>query len=178
MRKPKYTKEFKISAVRVYLKGSLSSAAFAKSIRLNDSTLRRWVDRYQQHGRSAFDVELSVSDRYDVDFKLSVLKKMDDDNLTYSATTAFFNLGGQSTVLRWKQLYERGGADALKPKGERMAAKVNNSSKSSIDKNLTPEQALIAKQLEELEYLRAENAYLKKLDALIQSKKSATKKKR
>lgn len=176
MRKPKYTKEFKINAVRVYLKGSLSSAAFAKKNGLNDSTLRRWADRYQQHGPSAFDVELSVSDRYNVDFKLSVLKKMDDDNLTYSAATALFNLGGQSTVLRWKQLYERGGADALKSKGERMSAKVKTSSKT--DKNLTPEQEIIAKQLEELEYLRAENAYLKKLDALIQSKKSATKKKR
>lgn len=32
--------------------------------------------------------------------------------------------------------------------------------------------------LRELEYLRAENAYLKKLDALIQSKKEAARKKR
>jgi transposase len=32
--------------------------------------------------------------------------------------------------------------------------------------------------LKELEYLRAENAYLKKLDALIQEKKAAAQKKR
>jgi transposase len=37
---------------------------------------------------------------------------------------------------------------------------------------MTPEEIA-----QELEYLRAENAYLKKLDALIQEKKSALKKK-
>ena len=173
-----YTKAFKVQAVRLYLKGRLSGAEFTKKYSINQATLDAWTKRYKQHGKSAFDVELSVTDRYDVDFKLSVLKKMDDDNLTYSATTALFNLGGNSTVARWKRLYERGGMNALKSKGEGMAAKVNNSSKPSADKKLTVEQELIAKQLEELEYLRAENAYLKKLDALMQIKKSAIKKKR
>lgn len=126
MYKPKYyTKAFKVKAVRLYLKGSSSGAEFATKHSINQATLDAWAKRYKQHGKSAFDVELSVSDRYDVDFKLSVLKKMDDDNLTYSATTAFFNLGGNSTVARWKRLYEHGGVNALKSKGERMAAKVN-----------------------------------------------------
>ena len=67
--------------------------------------------------------------------------------------------------------------DVLKSKGERMSTKTNNPSTPNTDKNLTPEQKIIAKQLEELEYLRAENAYLKKLDELMQSKKAAAKKK-
>ena len=178
MQRPKYTKAFKTNTVRKYLNGHLSSAEFSKKHSLNDATLRRWASRYKQHGKSAFDVELKVSTRYDASFKRSVLQKMEDDGLSYSATAALFNLGSQCAVARWKRLYERGGIDALKSKGERMPAKVNKSHKDNTDKNLTAEQEALAKALEELEYLRAENAYLKKLDALMQSKKSAPKKKR
>ena len=178
MKRPKHTKAFKINAVRKYLKGHLSSAEFSKKYLLNAATLKRWADRYKQHGKSAFDVELKVSTRYDANFKRSVLQRMEEDELTYSATAALFNLGSQCTVKRWQRLYEQGGIHALKSKGERMAAKVNKPKDSNADEKRTPEQQALAKALEEIEYLRAENAYLKKLDALMQSKKSAPKKKR
>lgn len=161
MQRPKHTKSFKINTVRKYLNGHLSSAEFSKRYSLNDATLRRWAERYKQHGKSAFDVELKVSTRYDVGFKRSVLQKMEDDGLSYSATAALFNLSNQCVVARWKRLYERGGIDALKSKGERIPAKVNKLQKASTDKNFTAEQEALAKALEELEYLRAENACLK-----------------
>jgi len=72
----------------------------------------------------------------------------------------------------------QGGLDALKSKGERVAAKTHPPQKANSKKPSTPEELLLAQKQEEIDYLRAEVAYLKKLDALIRNKKSATKKKR
>jgi transposase len=72
-----------------------------------------------------------------------------------------------STINSWQRAYEKEGIEGLniKPKGRppKMKPPIKRKARKS-SKPLTREQEL----LEELEYLRAENALLKKLQALDQ----------
>lgn len=186
MSRPKRTNDFKLKMVREFLSSELSAAKFAKKHNLSTTSLRTWVRLFKQHGSSGFTVEHSSTTRYDLAFKLSILKTIEKENLSLVAASSRFNIGGRSTISRWLKLYEAGGLNALENKSTRMPMSVKPPIKPSFDKklssdkNLTPEKKLelFEQQSKELEYLRAENAYLKKLDALMKNKKSATKKKR
>lgn len=186
MSRPKCTSDFKLKMVKQFLNSELSAAKFATKYNLNTTSLRAWARLFKQHGNAGFAVEQNNTTRYDLAFKLSVLETMKKENLSLIAATSRFNIGGRSTISRWLKLYEAGDLNALENKSKRIPMSVsppkkpNFSKKSFSDKNLTPEQKieLFEQQNKELEYLRAENAYLKKLDALMKSKRSVTKKKR
>lgn len=74
---------------------------------------------------------------------------------------------------RWIAAYERGGLDALEHPQQTMADKTRNTpfivDKPDSDKTHT-------ELLEELRFFRAQNAYLKKLDALLLQNKATAKK--
>ena len=75
----------------------------------------------------------------------------------------------------WERRYNQGGINALaNRRGHLVMKKPKNSTDPQIANKpwaeLTPKELL-----REIEYLQAENAYLKKLDALIQEKKLAQK---
>jgi len=95
--------------------------------------------------------------------------------MSINQACAQFNISGAATILRWQRLYNEGGITALidKPRGP-------NKSMPIKAKPFTPSNKPVAemspKELaRELEYRRAEVAYLKKLDALIQEQKLAQK---
>ena len=73
MSKPRYTKASQVRAVRTYLKSGMSSQTFAKQHGLNNTTLRCWDRRYQQHQATAFNMPQSQTTRYELAFKLNVL---------------------------------------------------------------------------------------------------------
>ena len=180
MAKRKHSKSLILKVLDEYFKGGLCNSQLAKKYSISPSTLTLWTLRYEFHGEAAFDSETDLYKKYTAEFKHTVLKKMNDEQFTADETTAFYNIGGKSLVLKWLELYNKGGIKALKPKRKSMpqaVKKLKEPKKPSITKDMTPEQKLITEQQSELEYLRAEVAYLKKLDALIRSKKSATKKK-
>lgn len=180
MSRPKRSNAFKLEMVTLFINSNLSNEEFARRHNLNAASLLSWLRRYNEHGDLAFVVEHSVTTRYDLAFKLAVLQTMKDECLSIAATSSRFNIAGKSTVSDWLKRYEAGGKIALENKRNRTAMPVNSTNKSTSDKNLTPEEKLelFEQQTKELEYLRAENAYLKKLDALMKNKRSATKKKR
>lgn len=100
-----------------------------------------------------------------------------DNHLSYRETAAYFDIRKTSALGEWERLYHIGGIEALSPgkrgKFKKMRGTSSIAIKSGNDETRTREQLL-----EELNYLRMENAYLKKLEALIQaSKKSAQSKK-
>ena len=127
------------------------------------------------HGPAA----LSRSYRsYTVEDKLNVIQRMEEENWSSRQASAFFNIGTRTTVQTWLNRYNRGGAEALvnQPRGRRMSKRKQPKRKAAPAE--TPLSDMSPEAIrDELEYLRAENAYLKKLDALIQEKRSASKKK-
>lgn len=92
---------------------------------------------------------------------------------------AWFNIRNRSVIGLWRRQYDEDGLAALsaRPRGRsrKMPKQQPVTPPSCPDDNTRTRQEL----LEELNYLRMENAYLKKLEALAQAQKqSAQRKKR
>lgn len=171
----KHTEQFKLTAVERYLKGTEGYGLVAKAFGIEKTMLRRWVAWYRHHG----DAGLSgKSGPYDPAFKLSVLQHMWDNALSYTQAAAVFNVRNTQSVADWARRYRDGGVDMLERSRKRprilMQAPTTKPDIPPGDDKRSREELL-----DELEYLRAENAYLKKLDALVQAKqKAAAQKKR
>jgi len=136
--------------------------------------LRRWVAAFRLHGNAALHGKQS---RYDARFKLRVLQHMWRDGLSAREVTALYDIRAAGAVPQWARLYDEGGIDALapRPKGRRRKMADTQPDKPAEDK--APDTRTREELLKENEYLRAEVAYLKKLDALLKAKNQAGQKK-
>ncbi len=156
----KYNKEFKLEAVKKYLNGNTGYKSLAKELRIPDKLLREWVGKYNKFGTKGLEKNNIT---YDGKFKLNVVEYMHKNNLSASETAIHFNLGCHSVVCRWERIYYEEGPQALFT--EKRGRKLNMSkSKNNLSKEV--EETLI----EEVQRLRMENAYLKKLQALVQQR--------
>lgn len=88
-------------------------------------------------------------------------------------TAAIFGIAAPSTILQWRKIFETKGFDALqsKKKGRPSMKKETNKQPKQAPVEGSPE-ALQA----EIDRLRMENEYLKKLNALVQAKEKSPKK--
>ncbi|HCD45955.1 MAG TPA: transposase, partial [Lachnoclostridium sp.] len=100
-------------------------------------------------------------------FKLKVVEYMHDNHLSIRSTAKHFNIPQHYTVSRWERIYYEEGPAALleerRGRGSSMAKKKNNN-KNTLNKEA--KEDLIA----EVQRLRMENDYLKKLNALVQER--------
>jgi len=90
---------------------------------------------------------------------------MHKNHLSCTETAIHFNLGNNYIISKWERIYYEEGPQALY--GERRGRKKNMSSK--------PRKKKVSKEveedlIEEVQRLRMENAYLKKLQALVQER--------
>ena len=161
----KYTKEFKLEVIKHYLLGRDGFKVTGKKFAVDDSLVRRWVDVYRCLGPESFGPRY---ERRTAEFKLNVLKQIQSRGLSLREARLEFNIGAESSILVWQRRYVQGGIAALgrKPR-ERPPMKPFKPPTKPLSE-LT--QAEFARYVE---YLQAENAYLKKLEALAQSKKQA-----
>lgn len=169
----KYSTDFKQRVVRYHEQNCVGTETTAIKFEVDQSAVRKWLSAYKHHGLAGLKRQPG---QYSVPFKLQVLETMKKEHWSFRQTCAFFNIPAFSTVSTWLRLYTEGGADALihRPRGRPMSrAKKPRPSESKPLASLTPEE-----MQEELEFLRAENAYLKKREALIQAKRSAARKTR
>ena len=90
---------------------------------------------------------------------------MHNNHLSLTETAIKFNLGNHSIVGKWERIYYEEGLQALYE--ERRGRNKNMSSKQS-KKKLSKENE--ENLIEEVQRLRMENAYLKKLQALVQER--------
>jgi transposase len=104
-------------------------------------------------------VAKSTRSSYSLEFKLSVVRKVLDEGATAQQVAGEYGLSSDKLVQTWVRTYRRLGEDGLKPKpqGRQPKAGVERS------EELTDLQRLEQENLR----LRAENAYLKKLRALM-----------
>jgi transposase len=171
----KHTEQFKLSVIKDYLAGVGGFGAVAQLHGIDGSTVRKWVGVYRQHGEAGIQKK---SSHYDAQFKQSVLRHMREKGLSHRETAAVFNIRNAPSIGVWERQYYAGGIDALSPRPRGRRKKMPDSPvtppSEATDQTRTREQLL-----EEINYLRMENAYLKKLEALVQAdKKAAQRKKR
>lgn len=166
----KHDERFKLKVVQEYLKGASGSKALAKKYGCQMSCVETWVSLYRVHGKDGLRKKYSS---YSAEFKLSVLQHMWDNELSFGQTAAVFNIRNHAVVGVWERMYREGGFDALipRPRGrpKQMPAPTTKPESPSDDEKRTRDE-LVA----ELNQLRMENAYLKKLQALVQARQQQT----
>ncbi|MBU3629442.1 helix-turn-helix domain-containing protein, partial [Polynucleobacter sp. AP-Reno-20A-A9] len=133
--------------------------------KISHSDVRKWTLAYQAHGHSGLNPSFQ---RYSPEFKVQVLQHMAAHQISARPAAAHFGIGSMTTILQWQKLYNEGGITALanRPRGRSPMPHFNIKAllKKPISE-LTP-----AEMRRRLEYAEAESAYLKKLEALAQSK--------
>ena len=168
----KYSFKQKLSIVRSVISGQDSLKSAARKIGGNDKTVQRWVNIYKQYGKRGLELRHGS---YDGSFKVRVIKHMLKNGLSLMQTTAIFGIPHDYTVGRWLKKYERLGTAGLlrEARGRKKSLMAKKTKKKQKDTTADPSAEKVAALQKEVEYLRAENAFLKKLDALIQQEKAA-----
>ncbi len=171
----KYDQQFKQRLVKAYLRGEAGCKALSARHGIHYALLERWVAAYREHG--AAGLRRKYGD-YDARFKMQVLQRMRDEDLPVRQIMALFDIRSPGSIAKWSRLYDEGGIDALapRPRGRPRKMTITQPDKPTEDK--TSDTRTREDLLKENEYLRAEVAYLKKLDALLQAKKQAAQKKK
>jgi transposase len=162
----KYHRAFKLEiAKRAQLE---SSRELSLKFKVSSRQVRYWSSVYRLNGLSSF---LHSDLPYSRDFKLKVLTAMVSNEWSLTYTSAYYDLSSPGILFQWQKLYSLGGISRLTPQNKGKPRMNNNASEPK------PSEQMTEKELrEELDYLRAENAVLKKLEALAQAKKRKAKK--
>lgn len=170
----KHTEQFKLAVVEHYLTGADGYKTVARHHGIAYSLVSRWVAFYRHHG--ADGLKSRPASGYSAEFKLSVLQHMWDNNLSYAETSAHFNIRAQCCVGIWERSFSEGGLEAPIPTAQRPPTtmpdpQTNHVPSTEVAPNdeMRPREELLV----ELNYLRMENAYLKKLEALVQADQKA-----
>ncbi len=159
----KYSNEFKLEVINYYKKGN-GFLATAKHFNIPAiSTIQKWVRKYDTNGAKGLVKNFKTS--YSGEFKQYVVEYMHNNHLSCLKTSIQFNLGNTDIVNKWERIYYEEGPQALYEERRGRPRKMSSKPKrKKLDKKV--EEDLIA----EVQHLRMENEYLKKLNALVQER--------
>ncbi|NVK75332.1 MAG: helix-turn-helix domain-containing protein [Oceanospirillaceae bacterium] len=162
----KYHRAFKLKLAK--LAQHESSRELGRKFGVSSGQIRYWSLVFQIHGIESFRHK---GHPYSSHFKLNAVKSMQANQWSLAYCCAYYDLSSPGILFQWRSLYAREGTLRLTPR-KKGKSNMNHSSTTP-----TPSEQMTEKELrEELEYLRAENAVLKKLEALAQAKKKKAKK--
>ena len=158
-----YSVELKLEIVERYLKGDIGLKKLAQEYHVNYGDIQKWRDAYQEHGVKGLS---TTHGTYTGEFKVCVVEYIHNTGASIRKTAAHFNIPSFKTVSQWERIYYEQGKDALfkeqRGRTSKMGRKRLQKSKTNIETN----EDLLA----EVQRLRMENEYLKKLNALIQKR--------
>jgi len=164
---PNFSLDEKLKAILRYQNGTEGIKSVAKSLGINHEVLRMWVRQYEYHGVKAFEKSYTA---YSLSFKLDVLNYMNEHGTSPNEAAVIFNISSHGIIRKWRNQFNEDGKDALnsKKKGRLLMTdkKENNTKKQE------PAEGSVEALKAEIERLRMENAYLKKLNALVQNKEN------
>ena len=164
----KYSEQQKLDSVNAYRCGDLGLRATAVLHNVDVASLRKWVAAYEALGIAG--IQRKRRQTYDLKFKLEVLQKIKSENLSYRQAGALFNVRRFDTIASWERAYDKDGVAGLMPqqptRQEPMTPSAAPDPVPDSDGAALPSRQEL---LEEMETLRTENAYLKKLKALVQA---------
>lgn len=168
----KYSYQFRVKIVLEYLNGPLGYSLLAKKYSIPSSTpIKTWVNQYKTYGERGLQPK-KTNKKYSLPFKLDVLRFKQDTGASYKETANAFGIAEPSIIANWKRAYlkegnpglnRRIGRPAKMPKSNPNLDKIKQSKKEQ-QKNETIDEIEYLKK--ENEYLKIELAYLKKLKAL------------
>lgn len=164
----KYSEETKLAVVEDYCSGTAGLKVVARRHDVNVTSLRKWVAGYRSHG--AAGVREKARATYSLKFKLSVLRRMRDEGLSYRQAAALFDIRNFNIIATWERNYDQGGLEALSPHASLRRKKMTKHQTTESPRSSKGDARRTRDELiKELDNLRMENAYLKKLNALVQT---------
>lgn len=169
-KKNKHSFEFKLSCVRQMDEHYRSAKSLGEEFGITYSLFETWYKIYKYQGESGL-LPRKGKRHFSASFKLSVLTAIREESLSLKDARVRFDLSSDAHIIEWQKRLDKFGPEGLeaRPKGRPlMTKKANPQIKRKVrktNKALTREEEL----LQENEYLRAENALLKKLSALAQA---------
>ncbi|MFY0520829.1 helix-turn-helix domain-containing protein [Lysinibacillus sp. UGB7] len=154
-----FTAEEKIFIARLYLEGKHSYLELQDLFKVSYQMIQGWVRLYQVQGEEGFKKSYTS---YSAEFKMDVLNYMKETGTSSYDAAAIFNISSPSLVRTWRINFNADGFDALIPKKQRRI-----SMKKETQKVKLVEGSVEALE-ERIKQLEMENAYLKKLNVLVQ----------
>lgn len=162
----KFTLEEKLAAVREYKNSDESFRSLGKKLGINWRLICKWMKQYEVNGREGL---IPSYTKYPLEFKIKVINYMNDTGLSMQETAAIFKIASGVSISDWQKTIKEKGISGLDKEKK-------NSIMNKKKKNLQIEKDPQTSVSQEIEQLRMENAYLKKLNALIQEKEKLAKK--
>ena len=165
----RYSKELKLNAVKDYLSGNYSLRDVIRKYEISsDSVLRQWINKYNGH-RELKDTgkrrlsSMTKGRKTTWKERIEIVQDALANGKNYRETAEKHKVSYQQ-VYQWVRKYEEGGWDALKDRRGR----------TKSEEELTSEEKMkieIRRIEKENERLRAENAFLKKLEEIERRRK-------
>jgi len=165
----KYSRELKLIIAKECLSGK-SSYTLANELSISSRQIRYWTQVFAIHGTNAFRPNPHASS---AKTKLQSLKLMWTNGWSLTHTSAVLNQSSPRSLSVWLKTYNEFGFRGLQRTSINRPTMTQSNTTQKADSEMTKEELK-----EELAYLRAENAVLKKLEELDQAKRRKTKKKR
>jgi transposase len=165
----KHSLETKIKAVNDVLKLGMSAYAVGKILSTSKSVIQGWVLLYEEFGVDGLSMKAGT---YSGDFKVNVIKYIHENEISICRAAAHFGIPSMSTVSKWERIYWEEGPEALYKDNRGRKRKVDKGKIKKPKINKRVEEDLVA----EVQRLRMENEYLKKLNALVQAREKSVKK--
>ena len=168
--KKKYTAEFKLKIVQEYLDGHTGGYdRLSDKYGIERSMIRKWVALYKAGG---IDHLTRVTRTYGGEFKAHVVEYMHQTPTSVRQAAAIFGVPSPSTVSKWERIYYEEGKEVLFEERRGRKNSMPDKKKATPKKKDVNENADLQK---EVQYLRMENEYLKKLIALVQEREKSEK---
>lgn len=150
----KFSIEERIEAIKAVEAGE-SIANVSRRYQMSPPVIRNSLRLYQGHGKEGLT---SHTYHWTAEQKYQVLESMHANCLSCAETGIQWGISGSSTIWQWEQRYLKKGMKGLEDKKK---GRKPRTSKPKLPK--TREEELLEENL----YLRVENEYLKKLNALV-----------
>ncbi|MBA4703407.1 MULTISPECIES: IS3 family transposase [Pseudomonas] len=168
----KYSEQFKLTVVKAYLEDNMGFRMVARQFSIDFSLLRRWVANYKSHGHTG---HRKPGLRYSEAFKRSVLEHRREHKLSLRQAAAHFGIGDPGQIVIWEKRHYSSGTAPYVParrKPVAMPKKPYPAKPVTADDTQKTRDQLMS----ELEYLRMENAYPKKVGRAEGAETTATEK--
>jgi len=165
----KHSRELKLIIAKECL-GGKSSRILSNELSISSRQIRYWTQVFSIHGKNAF---LPNSHASSAKTKLQALKLMWTNGWSLTHTSAVLNQSSPGSLSVWLKTYNESGFRGLERSSIGRPPMKQSKTPVKLDNEMTMEELK-----EELAYLRAENAVLKKLEELEQAKRRQTKKRR
>ena len=106
-RKPKYTKETKLKAIKEYIEGRKSFIDICKDLNCGKTTLRMWIKLFNKYGDSVFD-DKPFNSTYTREFKENVVKEYLDGKGSIESLQIKYKILSTETLRKWILKYNNG----------------------------------------------------------------------